>query len=360
MNLQLTSAARRAIAPGGAETRAVRLTRIAIGAGRGPGGAADADRVALRNPRDAGAVVAGDASGIARLTGSATIAPTGAYSVGEVGVFGRTVASDGALGDEILLAFWTHPSEVLAAAVVGVNVVVHVTIDTRAAASADIELRPVITFPAPRAFTGLTDTPAILMDGLLAGVGGRAETLGASAVAALLLAAAPPRMLMFDVSGSVVASRPCAWLVVAWGAGGAGDGRYDVARRRWIKGVQGAAGGDTSISPTGSAAQVRAAGGAGGFLSSSLPPRSAGSLGDLVVSGAGAAGGAAAEGLGNDGGQGDAGDLAISLFAPASGQYDVVIGLGGAGSWAGARAAHLSGSARTTGHAGRVMILEFR
>ena len=352
MNLQITSGGLLAIASGGGETHAVRLTRIAIGSGRGPGGAGDADRVALRTPRDSAAVVAGDASNVARLTGSAAIAPTGSYAVSEVGVFARPVQSNGSLGDEILLAFWTHPTTDLAAAVVGVNVVVQVTIDARSA-SADVDLRAAITFPTPLALTALTAAPPTLpADELLGAGGGAVETLDAAAVAAMLLAAAPPRLLAFDTSGSVVApAYACTWLVVVWGAGGAGAGEYDNTRRRWNRLVAGADGGDTTVTPAGAAAQLRAAGGAGGSLTA-LPARRAGSLGDVVVAGAGARGG---DDRSSAGGDGDAGDLAISLVQPLAGRrYDVVIGRGGT------VVPSSSAYASANGQSGRVLVLEFR
>ena len=373
MNLQLTSAARLAIAPGGAETRAVRLTRIAIGAGRGPGGAADADRVALRNPRDAGAVVAGDASGIARLTGSATIAPTGAYSVGEVGVFGRTVASDGALGDEILLAFWTHPSEVLAAAVVGAAIVIAVVVDVRAgSASTTITTSAPISFPAPQALTDLADTPGVLAEGLLR-VSADEDAVAiarAGDVVAQLSQQAPMRLLAFDAAGAVVApAAVCTWLVAAWGAGGGGLGNDDTAAivsARPAGEVLPGAGTATQLSLPASAVVVAAGGTPRSGLRAEAAWRTdAGgvSVGDLIIPGAGAAGGRGYKGAQGyrysnwySGATGRAGDFVLAVIRPRSGErYSVTIGAGGRG-----------GRFKPTtppglaGSPGRLLIVEFR
>ena len=352
MNLQITPGGLRALAAGGGETQSVRITRIALGSGRGPGGASDADRAALRTPRDAVVVVAGEPSNAARLTVSAAISPTGAaYSVSEVGVFARPVDGAGPVGDELLFAFWTHPTDTLAAAAPGVDVVVYVTVDIRGGAGVTVDLSPAIAFRAPQTFADLADTLPVGAEHLLGvgDVGGAVGGLDASAVAAMLLAAAPPRMLTFVADGSIVAPADRVWLVVAFGAGGAGAGRYDVASLRW-QAVRGAAGGDTTFSAP---PQVRAAGGAGGVQPPALPGRRPGSLGDIVVAGAGCAGGQGSDGDGYSGLlAGMSGDLAISLFTPVAGRrYDVVVGAGGADRGHASRP--------TGGESGQVMVLEF-
>ena len=377
MNLQITSGGLLAIASGGGETHAVRLTRIAIGSGRGPGGAGDADRVALRTPRDSAAVVAGDASNVARLTGSAAIAPTGSYAVSEVGVFGRPVQSNG-LGDEILLAFWTHPTTASAAAVVGAAIVIAAAVDVRAgSASVSIAVPAQVSFPWPQSFMDLADTPDFLSLGLLRVAAGAdaVEVAPAAEVAAQLAAAAPPRLLAYVAPGSVVGpAYACTWLICAWGAGGGGNAQDDTAARNPARPggeVLPGAGTATKLSPPAPAVAVVAAMGgiprSGRRTDVAWYAEAGGvNLGDLIVPGAGAAGGRGYKGAqgydyhdvagGWAGANGRPGDFAAAVVRPRSGvRYSVTIGAGGRGGvW---KPTTLGGQA---GAPGRLLIVEFR
>ena len=371
MNLQITPGGLRALAAGGGETQSVRITRIALGSGRGPGGASDADRAALRTPRDAVVVVAGEPSNAARLTVSAAISPTGAaYSVSEVGVFARPVDGAGPVGDELLFAFWTHPTDTLAAAAPGVDVVIAVVVDVRpaGAASATVTTSAPIVFAASMTLTDLVDTPTALAAQRLLRVSAAAdavETVSPAEIAAQLAAAAPMRLLAFSVSGSVTApDYRATWLVAAWGAGAGGTAQAPVLdlfppQAESLPG----SGGRTRLTAGQPPADVVAA--AGGVPRSRGAGNPGANVGDLVVAGRGAVGGWGYRGrqsyppvprAGRYGSRGRSGDLVVSLVTPVRGQqYGVEIGAGGtAGQYKPTTQAGQSGSP------GRLLILEFR
>ena len=128
--LRLTDLGRAALADGSNRgTNAVRLTKMAIGSGQGPGGAADDSRTALRNQR---AVVAlgGSTMVSGRIAVRGEFQPTAAYGVTELGLLGR-VGTD----PEILVAYWTDGGERLASTVADTRLVIAGSIDIAPAAA---------------------------------------------------------------------------------------------------------------------------------------------------------------------------------------------------------------------------------
>ena len=128
--LRLTDLGRAALADGSNRgTNAVRLTKMAIGSGQGPGGAADDSRTALRNQR---AVVAlgGSTMVSGRIAVRGEFQPTAAYGVTELGLLGR-VGTD----PEILVAYWTDDGERLASTVADTRLVIAGSIDIAPAAA---------------------------------------------------------------------------------------------------------------------------------------------------------------------------------------------------------------------------------
>ena len=142
IEMRWTTAGRAALADGvNRGTRAVQVRTIQIGTGRGPGGSADDGRVALR-AHQATAPATGTTQTAGRLALQAVYAPTSSYSVSEVGVFGGI----GDSGPDILLAYWTDSSEILARADAGATLALGVVVDVAAAsASITVTLEPNLT-----------------------------------------------------------------------------------------------------------------------------------------------------------------------------------------------------------------------
>ena len=146
--LRLTDAGRAALADGtNRGTNAIRLTKMAIGSGSGPGGAADDGRAALRNQR---AVVA--LSGSSMVSGRIAVRgefnPTDAYGVTELGLLGQVGS-----GAEELYAYWTDGGERLASTVARTRLVIAGSLDIApAAAEVTVTVDASISLgdPAPR------------------------------------------------------------------------------------------------------------------------------------------------------------------------------------------------------------------
>ena len=412
MELRIIAAGRAALADAAnVGVNAVRVTKVLVGSGQGPGGVADDARTALRNQRDS-AVAGGSTMVAARVLVRGDVAATAAYNITEVGLEARIGA-----GAPFLFAYWSNAGEVFAAAVDGVTVLVIAAVDVVAETPAQltVDVDPTVQANFSATFAALTDTQAgplvannyyranaagttltamtaaeVLADifsgiasaryvrksgngfqaltrgevaqDLLASIGGenflrRAsgggfEGLTAAATAAALLAAAPMRLLAYEAGGAVQGpAYACRWLVLAWGAGGGGGGG----------GGPGADGGRSSL--TGGGLTVRADGGVGGPDADGAPVTAAvasgavaGALGGLAVPGAGAGGGRGRGGNGQDPGYtGLPGGLAVALVNPAAGQaYAVAVGAGGAGG------ASNNDNRGSPGGAGRVVILELR
>ncbi|MCY4584891.1 MAG: phage tail protein [Bryobacterales bacterium] len=128
--LRLTDAGRAALADGtNRGTQAVRLTKMAVGDGSGPGGAADDSRTALRSQR---AVVAlgGSTMVSGRIAVRGEFNPAAAYGVTELGLLGQ-VGTD----PEFLAAYWTDDGERLASTVANTRLVIAGSLDIAPAAA---------------------------------------------------------------------------------------------------------------------------------------------------------------------------------------------------------------------------------
>ena len=128
--LRITDLGRAALADGANRgTNAIRLTKMVIGDGSGPGGAADDGRTALRNQR-----------GVAALDGTSTVSgriavrgvfnPAAAYGVSELGLLGRV-----GQGAEELYAYWTDGGTLLASTVAATRLVIAGSLDIAPAAA---------------------------------------------------------------------------------------------------------------------------------------------------------------------------------------------------------------------------------
>ena len=128
--LRITDAGRAALADGDNRgTNAVRLTKMAIGDGQGPGGSADDGRTALRNQR-AVAALGGSTMVSGRIAVRGEFNPAAAYGVTELGLLGRV--GDGA---EELYAYWTDDGERLASTVANTRLVIAGSLDIAPAAA---------------------------------------------------------------------------------------------------------------------------------------------------------------------------------------------------------------------------------
>lgn len=128
--LRITDAGRAALADGtNRGTNAVRLTKMAIGSGQGPGGAADDGRTALRNQR-AAVALGGSTMVSGRIAVRGEFNPAAAYGVTELGLLGRVGADP-----EILVAYWTDGGERLASTVADTRLVIAGSIDIAPAAA---------------------------------------------------------------------------------------------------------------------------------------------------------------------------------------------------------------------------------
>ena len=405
MVLRITAAGRAALADAdNVGISAVRITKVLVGSGQGPGGADDDARVALRNQRDS-AVAGGTTMVPARVLVRGDVAATAAYNITEIGL-------EAQIGAEapFLFAYWTNAGEVFAAAVDGVLVLVIAAIDVVAETPADltVDVSPTVQAQFSSTFAELTDTQAgalvplnyyranadgtrlvamtdaeVLADlfsgvasaryvrksgqgfealtrgevakDLLATIGnlnflrradnaGGFEGLTAAAAAAAWLAAAPPRLLTYTASGSVQGpAYACRWIVVAVGAGAGGNAQHGKPAQF----TDGGAGGESSLVGGGQA--IRAAGGTSVARDAAGGVPGGGS-GGLVITGGGAAGGSGGSAVTR---AGRPGGLVLAMITPQTGtQYAITVGAGGA-------AAAQNANARD-GSDGGVAILELR
>ena len=155
MVLRITAAGRAALADAdNIGINGVRITKVLVGSGQGPGGADDDARTALRNQRDS-AVASGSTMVPARVLVRGDIAATAAYSITEIGLEARIGA-----GEAFLFAYWTDAGEVFAAAVDGVVVLVIAAVDVVAETPAEltVTVTPTVQANFSATFAGLTDT----------------------------------------------------------------------------------------------------------------------------------------------------------------------------------------------------------
>ena len=158
--LRVTTAGRAALAdPNNVGVQAVRITRVLVGSGSGPGGAADDSRTTLRTQRDA-AAAGGAVQVAARIAVRADVVGTAAYAVTEAGL----EAAVGA-GAAFLFAYWTNAGEVYAAVADGVAVLVVAAIDIVSGTPADltVAIDPTVALSGATAFGALSDVPAGLV-----------------------------------------------------------------------------------------------------------------------------------------------------------------------------------------------------
>ena len=128
--LRITDAGRAALADGeNRGTNAIRLTKMAIGDGSGPGGSADDSRTALRNQRTV-AALGGTTEVAGRIAVRGEFSPAAAYGVTELGLLGQV--GDGA---EELYAYWTDDGERLASTVANTRLVIAGSLDISPAAA---------------------------------------------------------------------------------------------------------------------------------------------------------------------------------------------------------------------------------
>ena len=122
--LRITDAGRAALADGANRgTHAIRLTKMALGSGSGPGGAADDSRTALRMARDTVAL-SGTSTVSGRIAVRGEFNPTEAYDVTEVGILGRV-----GVGAEELYAYWTDGGTKIAATLADTRLVIAGSLD---------------------------------------------------------------------------------------------------------------------------------------------------------------------------------------------------------------------------------------
>ena len=128
--LRITDAGRAALADGANRgTHAIRLTKMALGSGSGPGGAADDSRTALRMARDTVAL-SGTSTVSGRIAVRGEFNPTEAYDVTEVGILGRVGS-----GAEELYAYWTDGGTKIAATLADTRLVIAGSLDIAPAAA---------------------------------------------------------------------------------------------------------------------------------------------------------------------------------------------------------------------------------
>ncbi len=122
--LRITTAGRDALADGDNRgTRAIQLTKMAIGDGSGTGGETDDSRTALRNQR-AVAALGGSTTVSDRIAVVGVFTPAAAYGVTEVGILGR-VGTEA----EFLVAYWTAGGARLASTVADTRLVIGGSLD---------------------------------------------------------------------------------------------------------------------------------------------------------------------------------------------------------------------------------------
>ena len=128
--LRITDAGRAALADGtNRGTNAIRLTKMAIGSGQGPGGEADDGRTALRTQKMVVAL-GGTTMVSGRIAVKGEFQPTEAFDVTELGLLGQI-----GNGAEELYAFWTDASDVLASTIAGTRLVIAGALDIQPAAA---------------------------------------------------------------------------------------------------------------------------------------------------------------------------------------------------------------------------------
>ena len=178
--LRITDAGRAALADGqNRGTNAIRLTKMAIGSGSGPGGVDDDAIAALRMARDTVALT-GTSTVSGRIAVRGVFNPAEAYDVTEAGIIGRVGA-----GAEELYAYWTDGGTKLAATVAATRLVIAGSLDIApAAAEVMVMISASISLGDPALSASVTS------------LGGRIDALETADFAAQIGAALMARMLL--------------------------------------------------------------------------------------------------------------------------------------------------------------------
>ena len=155
-NLRLTNVGVAAILkPANVGTQAVRITRLALGAGSGPGGAGNDARTTLRDQRDIENVV-GSPAVAGKIAVLAEYTTATAYPVTELGLFAQIDANPA-----FLLAYWTDDGTPFINKVSDLRTLVAATLSVvRSKADIAVTVSPAITVGAAVSFDDLSDTPA--------------------------------------------------------------------------------------------------------------------------------------------------------------------------------------------------------
>ena len=205
--IDLTSAGRAALTdPANVATRAVTITRIAIGTGTAPSGTDESARAGLREQRDVAAArgPAVQPAGVIDVRSDHTLAAQ--HSITEVGVLARIGA-----GGEFLLGYWAgeDASDAIAVTTPNVRLVLFTYLRFAAeSATAEINLTAAVdlqvgTSPATTTARGLVElaTGAEVRAGT---DGERAVTPAALAAALAALSTRPPAGAVLAFSGDVI------------------------------------------------------------------------------------------------------------------------------------------------------------
>ncbi|MDE0202359.1 MAG: hypothetical protein OXK73_07990 [Rhodospirillaceae bacterium] len=154
-SLRLTDAGRAAILDAtNSGTRAVRLTKLALGAGSGMGGEDDDALTALRDQRDIESVE-GSAEVSGQLALRATFETPTAYAVTEMGLVAQIDADP-----EFLLAYWTDDGTVFINKPADLRTIVAATVAiVRSEAEVTVTVAPDVTVGAVATLLDLTDGP---------------------------------------------------------------------------------------------------------------------------------------------------------------------------------------------------------
>ena len=178
--LRITDLGRAALADGANRgTNAIRLTKMVIGDGSGPGGVADDGITALRNQR-AVAALDGTSMVSGRIAVRGEFNPAAAYGVSELGLLGRV-----GQGAEELYAYWTDGGTLLASTVADTRLVIAGSLDIApAAAEVTVTVSAEVSLGDPT----LTAT--------VTAVGARVDAVEAADFGAQLTAAAAARQAL--------------------------------------------------------------------------------------------------------------------------------------------------------------------
>ena len=162
-------------------TQAVRITKLALGAGSGTGGADDDGRTTLRDQRDI-ADITGSAAVAGQIAVRAEINSATAYAATEMGLFAQIGA-----GQEFLFAYWTDDGEVFVnkpaslALIVAAAVVI-----ARSPAAVTVTVAPNLTVGAVSTLLDLTDGPSSYVNAARHKVAVKADGSGFEFVEGLL------------------------------------------------------------------------------------------------------------------------------------------------------------------------------